>query len=93
MLPFGSLCHCCSVAPTAPGIPSAPSHGPPSEPSRFIHRTFSNHEFQIEGHNLSDRVLGIQDFAIKWLRPVAERFHSVVPNREGVISSICVAAV
>ncbi len=53
-----------------------------------LHLTFSAHEVQIEGHALRDLILGIQDYAIKWLRPVPERYHAVVPIQEGVITSI-----
>ena len=55
--------------------------------------TFSSHEIRIEGHNLRDLVLGIQDFAIKWLRPVRERYRAVASNRDGVITSVRVATV
>ena len=58
-----------------------------------LHLTFSTHEVQIEGHNLRDLILGLQDFAIKWLRPIPERYHAVVPIREGVVTSIRVSAV
>lgn len=52
---------------------------------------FSTHEVQIEGHNFRDLVLGIQDFAIKWLRAVPEKYASV-NSRDGVISAIRVAS-
>ena len=59
-----------------------------TEDAETLHLTFSTHEVQIEGHILRDLVLGIQDFAIKWLRSVPERYHAVVPIREGAITSI-----
>ena len=55
--------------------------------------TFSAREVQIEGHNLRDLLLGIQDFAIKWLRAVPERYHAVAPIRDGVITSLQIASV
>ena len=54
--------------------------------------TFSAHEVQIEGHNLRDLLLGIQDFAIKWLRAVPEKYGAVAPIREGVVTSIRVVS-
>lgn len=53
--------------------------------------TFSAHEVQIEGHNLRDLLHGIQDFAIKWLRSVPEKYAPIAIDC-GVISSIHVAA-
>ncbi len=63
-----------------------------AESTETLHLTFSTHEVQIEGHALRDLLLGLQDFAIKWLRPVPERYHAVVPIQEGVITSIHVTA-
>ena len=62
------------------------------EESETLHLTFSTHEIQIEGHNLRDLVLGIQDFAIKWLRAVPERFRAVATIRDGMISNIRIAS-
>ena len=50
----------------------------------MLHPTSSTHEV----YNL-----GIQDFAIKSLRAVPERYGAVVPNREVVITSIRVSVV
>ena len=55
--------------------------------------TFSAHEVQIEGHNLRDLLLGIQDFAIKWIRAIPVRYQSLVPSRDGVIVSVRITAV
>ena len=64
-----------------------------AEDIETLHLTFSTHEVQIEGHNLRDLILGIQDFAIKWLRPVPERYQSLVPSRDAVIVSVRVTTV
>jgi hypothetical protein len=53
---------------------------------------FSSHEVQIEGRNLRELVLGIQDFAIKWLRAVPERYQAIASGRNEIIVSIRVAA-
>ena len=55
--------------------------------------TFSSHEIQIEGHNLRDLVLGIQDFAIKWLRAVPEKYHSLAASRDAVIVTVLVTTI
>ena len=52
---------------------------------------FSTHEIQIEGHDLRDLLLGIQDFAIKWLRPVPERYVEIASTKAGIITKICVS--
>ena len=54
---------------------------------------FSSHEVQIEGQALRDLVLGIQDFAIKWLRAMPEKYVAVMAVREGVITRIRVVSV
>lgn len=61
-----------------------------AEDTETLRLTFSTHEVQIEGHNLRDLVLGIQDFAIKWLRTMPEKYASM-NSRDGVISAIRVA--
>ena len=65
----------------------------PSDRTETLRITFSSHEIQIEGHNLRDLVLGIQDFAIKWLRAVPERYQPLVPSRDAVIVSVRITAV
>jgi hypothetical protein len=67
-------------------------HSRTAEDTETLQLTFSTNEVQIEGHNLRDLVLGIQDFAIKWLRAVPDKYSSVV-SHDGVIKSIRVASV
>jgi hypothetical protein len=63
-----------------------------AENNETLQLTFSTHEVKIEGHNLRDLVLGIQDFAIKWLRSVPERYQPLAQNRDGVIVSVRITA-
>jgi hypothetical protein len=52
---------------------------------------FSDHELQIEGRGLRDLLLGLQDFAVKWLRPAPGRY--LPAQMDGVITAIQIAAV
>lgn len=68
-------------------------HSRTAENTETLQLTFSTHEVQIEGRNLRDLVLGIQDFAIKWLRMVPERYQAIASGRDQIIVSIRAAAV
>jgi hypothetical protein len=55
-----------------------------------LHIAFSDHELQIEGQGLRDLLLGLQDFAVKWLRAAPGRY---LPARaDGVITAIQIVA-
>jgi hypothetical protein len=49
---------------------------------------FSSHDVEIEGRNLRALLLAIQDFAVKWIRAIPERYHALEPDENGVVSSI-----
>jgi len=49
---------------------------------------FSNHDVEIIGHNLRELLAATQDFAVKWLRAVPERYHSMAGAESSFISSI-----
>jgi hypothetical protein len=53
---------------------------------------FSSDDVEIAGHNLRDLLVAIQEFSVKWLRPVPERYHAVAHAEAGVISSIRITA-
>jgi hypothetical protein len=61
--------------------------------SETLRIAFSSHEAQIEGHNLRDLVLGIQDFAIEWFRAIPEQYQSLAPSREEVVRSVRITAI
>jgi hypothetical protein len=50
--------------------------------------TFSSHDVEIVGRNLRHLLLALQDFAVKWMRPIPERYQSLGSGDDGVISSI-----
>jgi hypothetical protein len=58
------------------------------EEGETLHLAFSSHDVQIAGRNLRALMLALQDFAVKWLRSMPERYHRLEPGENGVISSI-----
>ena len=50
--------------------------------------TFSLHDVEIEGRNLRALLLAIQDFAVKWVRVIPERYHQLEADENGVVSRI-----
>jgi hypothetical protein len=63
------------------------SHGDEGETLRI---TFSLHDVEIKGRNLRSLLFAIQDFAVKWIRAMPERYHVLEPRENGVVSSICI---
>jgi len=49
---------------------------------------FSSHDVEIAGHNLRSLFLALQDFAVKWVRSMPERYHVLEPGENGIVSSI-----
>lgn len=50
--------------------------------------SFSSHDVQITGRNLRPLLVAIQDFAVKWLRALPERYHVLQASDDATISSI-----
>ena len=50
--------------------------------------SFSSHDVELQGHNLRGLLLALQDFAVKWIRAMPERYHALEPGENGVVSSI-----
>jgi hypothetical protein len=61
------------------------AHGEQEETLRL---TFSLHDVEIQGRNLRSLLLALQDFAVKWIRALPERYHALEQGENGVISSI-----
>jgi hypothetical protein len=57
-----------------------------------IHQTlrlkFSFHDVEIEGNNLRTLLLALQDFAVKWVRVIPERYQRLEAAETGLVSSI-----
>jgi hypothetical protein len=49
---------------------------------------FSSHDVEIAGHNLRSLFMALQDFAVKWVRPMPERYHQLEAGENGVVSGI-----
>lgn len=60
-------------------------HGENAETLRL---TFSLHDVEIQGRNLRALLLALQDFAVKWVRVMPERYHVLEPGENGVVSGI-----
>jgi hypothetical protein len=49
---------------------------------------FSSHDVEIAGHNLRSLFLALQDFAVKWVRSMPERYHTLTAGDSGLITEI-----
>jgi len=49
---------------------------------------FSSHDVELQGRNLRTLLLALQDFAVKWLRTVPERYQDIEIGDGGVITRI-----
>ena len=49
---------------------------------------FSSHDVELQGRNLRTLLLALQDFAVKWLRPMPERYEGLETGDSGVITGI-----
>ncbi len=59
-----------------------------TERSETLRLTFSSHDVEIVGRNLRALLLALQDFAVKWLRAIPERYARLEGGENGVITSI-----
>ena len=49
---------------------------------------FSSHDVELQGRNLRTLLLALQDFAVKWLRTMPERYEGLETGDGGVITGI-----
>jgi len=49
---------------------------------------FSSHDVELQGRNLRTLLLALQDFAVKWLRTMPERYEGLETGDSGVITGI-----
>ena len=56
--------------------------------SETLRLSFSSHDVEISGRNLRPLLLAIQEFAVKWLRAIPQRYEQLVAGDDGVITSI-----
>lgn len=54
----------------------------------MLRLAFSSHDVEISGHNLRARLLALQEFAVKWMRAVPERYQRLDGSEDGRIATI-----
>jgi len=54
----------------------------------ILRLAFSTHDVEITGRNLRALLLALQDFAVKWLRAVPQRYEVLGNSDDGVITRI-----
>jgi hypothetical protein len=56
--------------------------------AEILRLSFSTHDVEITGRNLRALLLAVQDFAVKWLRAVRQRYEALGTSEDGVITRI-----
>jgi hypothetical protein len=59
-----------------------------SETTETLHLAFASHDVRIAGHNLRSLFLALQDFAVKWIRPMPERYRAFESIDQGVVIEV-----
>jgi hypothetical protein len=59
-----------------------------TDDSEVLRLSFSSHDVEISGSNLRPLLLAVQDFAVKWIRTIPERYHHLAIDKNGIIASI-----
>jgi hypothetical protein len=59
-----------------------------SDQMETVRLTFSSHDVELQGRNLRTLLLALQDFAVKWLRTMPERYEGLETGDSGVITGI-----
>ena len=56
--------------------------------AEILRLIFSTHDVEITGRNLRALLLALQDFAVKWLRAVPQRYEALGNSDDGMITRI-----
>ncbi len=59
-----------------------------TDQAETLRLAFSSHDVEITGRNLRTLILALQDFAVKWMRAVPERYHALQSAEDAFITSI-----
>ena len=59
-----------------------------AEQIETLRLSFSSHDVELQGRNLRALLLALQDFAVKWLRTMPERYQGLETGDGGVITGI-----
>ena len=63
-----------------------------AEDSETVRITFATHDVEITGHNLRELLHALQDFAVKWVRAVPQRYQLLGNPEAGRVSNIRITA-
>ena len=58
------------------------------EQGETLRLLFFSHDVALQGRNLRTLLLALQDFAVKWLRTMPERYEGLETGDSGVITGI-----
>ena len=64
-----------------------------ADDAEMLRLAFSSHDVEISGRNLRALLLALQDFAVKWMRVVPERYQRLDGGEDGTISKIMITKV
>ncbi|MBV9008679.1 MAG: hypothetical protein JO354_05840 [Verrucomicrobia bacterium] len=56
--------------------------------SETLRLAFSSHDIEITGRNLRPLLIALQDYAVKWIRLVPDRYQRLAGDKNGIITSI-----
>jgi hypothetical protein len=59
-----------------------------AEQTETLRLLFSSHNVELQGRNLRTLLLALQDFAVKWVRAIPERFQGLEAGENGIITGI-----
>jgi hypothetical protein len=59
-----------------------------AEDAEELRLQFSSHDVELRGRNLRTLLLALQDFAVKWIRAMPQRYRDLETGDAGVISEI-----
>jgi hypothetical protein len=59
-----------------------------SDEAETLRLTFSSHDVEIAGRNLRPLLFALQEFSVKWIRIMPERYHQLEDGENGLVSSI-----
>jgi hypothetical protein len=64
-----------------------------AEGTDSIRLTFASHEVELLGRNLRELLHGLQEFGVKWVRPLPERYQTTAGGETGLVTSIRVKSI
>lgn len=59
-----------------------------AEQTETLRLSLSSHDVELQGRNLRTLLFALQDFAVKWVRSMPERYHTLAAADDGLITEI-----